>query len=57
MNHIYKENKKGFKLALGFGFILYQPLKDQNNYYYVSQNSVFFGLAFTIDSKKVWKNL
>ena len=27
LNEIYLENKEGFKLSLGFGFVLFQPIK------------------------------
>ena len=52
LNRIYLENKEGFKLSLGFGFVLFQPIKKEYKYYYVSENNMLFDKSYTIASKK-----
>ena len=49
---IYQQHKYGFKIDLGFGFVLYNPTLNIYKYYYVSDNNVLFDKAYTIDSKK-----
>ena len=51
LNEIYQKHEHGFKLDLGFGFVLYNPVQDTYKYYYVSDNNMLFDKAFTIDSK------
>ena len=48
---IFDMHTHGFKIAMGFGFVLYNPTSDQYKYYYVSDNNMLFDRAFTIDSR------
>ncbi len=45
---IYSKRQKAFKVNLGFGFILHNPLEDKYKYYYVSTNNLLFDRAKTI---------
>ena len=47
---LYKKNKNGFKIAIGFGFVLYNPTAGKYKYFYVGENNFLFDRAFTIDS-------
>merc|ERR1711973_524449 len=47
---IYKENQNGFKIMIGFGFVLYNPTTGKYKYFYVGENNYLFNRAFTIDS-------
>ena len=47
---IYKENQNGFKIMIGFGFVLYNPTTGKYKYFYVGENNYLFDRAFTIDS-------
>ena len=52
LKRIYENHSSGFKLAIGFGFILYHHIQKKYKYYYVSENNMLFDRAYTIDSKK-----
>ena len=47
---IYQKRKTAFKINIGFGFILYNPMSDEYRYFYVSDNNMLFNRAYTIDS-------
>ena len=47
---IYRENQNGFKISIGFGFVLYNPTTGKYKYFYVGENNFLFDRAFTIDS-------
>ena len=38
------------RVTIGFGFILHTPILEEYKYYYVSENSLLFEWAYTIDS-------
>ena len=50
LTQIYRNWKHGFKLSIGFGFVLFNPISNQYKYYYVSDNNMLFDKAYTIDS-------
>ena len=56
LNGIYEKHKNGFKIGLGFGYVLFHPIKEEYKYYYVSENNMLFDKAYTIDSKKDMEN-
>ena len=47
---VYRNNRNGFKITIGFGFVLYNPTTGKYKYYYVGENNYLFDRAFTIDS-------
>ena len=51
LNQIYLRHSHGFKLDLGFGHVLYNPVRNEYKYFYVSDNNMLFDKAYTIDSK------
>ena len=48
---IYQSRNQAFKLSLGFGFVLFNPISLKYRYYYVSDNNSLFQKAYTISSK------
>ena len=49
---IYTNCKTAFKISLGFGFVLFNPISKEYRYFYVSDNNSLFEKAFTVASKK-----
>ncbi len=49
---IYAKRQKAYKINLGVGIILYNPLEEQYQYHYVSTNNLLFEYAKTISSRK-----
>ena len=52
LKKIYKDQKTAFKISLGFGFVLFNPISKEYKYFYVSDNNSLFETAWTIASKK-----
>ena len=46
----YKNNKNGFKITIGFGFVLFNPITEKYKYFYVGENNELFSRAYTVDS-------
>ena len=53
---IFCAQESAFKIALGFGFVLHNPLSRQFKYFYVSDNNYLFDRAYTIASRKDLEN-
>ena len=49
---IFCAQERAFKITLGFGFVLHNPLSGQFKYFYVSDNNYLFDRAYTIASRK-----
>ena len=49
---IYAKRQKAYKINLGVGIILYNPLEEQYQYHYVSTNNLLFEYAKTISNRK-----
>ena len=45
---VYRNNRNGFKITIGFGFVLYNPTTGKYKYFYVGENNYLFDRAFTI---------
>ena len=54
---IYSKHKNGFKINIGIGFILYNPLTGEGKYFYVSSNNMLFEKAVLINNRKGLTNL
>lgn len=53
---IYCSQNNAFKINIGFGFILYNTVKDEFKYYYNSSNNMLFEYAVKIASRKDLNN-
>ncbi len=53
----YTQQRNSFKVNLGFGYILYNTVKDEYKYHYVSQNNMLFENAITIKNRDDVSNL
>ena len=51
LTRIYMTRKHGFKLGLGFGLVLFNPVSQEYRYYYLLENNMLFNKAYTINSK------
>lgn len=52
LSQIYQNRRTAFKINLGFGFVLYNPMNNEYKYFYVSDNNMLFDRAYTIDSQR-----
>ena len=52
---IYQSNRGAFKINMGIGFLLYNPVEKIYRYHYVSENSLLFDRSVVIDSVKSLK--
>ena len=52
---IYQSNRRAFKINMGIGFLLYNPVEKIYRYHYVSENSLLFDRSVVIDSVKSLK--
>ena len=49
---IFKSNTNAFKINIGIGFLLFNPIEKIYRYHYVSENSLLFDKSIAIDSVK-----
>ena len=52
LSTIFDNQKSAFKVSIGFGFILLNPIQKEYKYYYVSTNNLLFEKAFTITNQR-----
>ena len=52
LKSIYDLVKQSFKISIGFGFVLFEPVTEKYKYFYVSENNQVLEKAYTVDSKK-----
>ena len=52
LNEVMSTEVGAFRINLGFGVVLYNPVQQEYRYFYISNNQLLFDRAFTISNRR-----